>query len=269
LVLGGSQGALARNRTVPEALAHLPPELRPEVRHQAGRNTLEGAEEAYQRLGVAAEGAAYSLAGKFGVDAFEAPELLLAARRATNELMGVSFHVGREANATYGETWNGNQVGILHHGHHWKKLVDPYVVPGDPTSGLLPRISADPPGTRGEADARVQAYCFRMCLTNVPENRVPFPKPTGYDPAEYELLARTFAAGWREVFNKFDPIPTADYYALYGVFQSSAEALVPCSPEPPGAELAALLAKHRDLLTKRREYAGQGQPDGLSECGLH
>jgi UDP-N-acetylglucosamine--N-acetylmuramyl-(pentapeptide) pyrophosphoryl-undecaprenol N-acetylglucosamine transferase len=55
LVLGGSQGALALNRTVPEALAHLPPELRPEVRHQAGRNTLEVAEEAYQRLGVAAE----------------------------------------------------------------------------------------------------------------------------------------------------------------------------------------------------------------------
>jgi ornithine decarboxylase len=48
------------------------------------------------RLGVQAEGAAYSLSGKFGVDAHEAPALLLAARRATQELMGVSFHVGSQ-----------------------------------------------------------------------------------------------------------------------------------------------------------------------------
>jgi hypothetical protein len=142
---------------------------------------------------------ARTFAGKVFLDCTYEGDLLAAA--------GVSFHVGREANATYGETWNGNQVGILHHGHHWKKPVDPYVVPGDPTSGLLPRVSPATPGTRGEADACVQAYCFRMCLTNVPENRVPFPKPAGYDPAEYELLARTFAAGWREVFNKFDPVP--------------------------------------------------------------
>ncbi len=48
------------------------------------------------RLAVAAEGAAYSLSGKFGVDTFEAPGLLLAARRATQDLMGVSFHVGSQ-----------------------------------------------------------------------------------------------------------------------------------------------------------------------------
>jgi ornithine decarboxylase len=48
------------------------------------------------RLAVAADGAAYSLSGKFGVDAHEAPDLLLAARRATDELMGVSFHVGSQ-----------------------------------------------------------------------------------------------------------------------------------------------------------------------------
>ena len=140
-----------------------------------------------------------TFAGTVFLDCTYEGDLLAAA--------GVSFHVGREANATYGETWNGNQVGILHHGHNWKLPVDPYVVLGDPASGLLPRISPDPPGTRGEADARVQAYCFRMCLTNVPENRVPFSKPAGYDPFQYELLARTFAAGWREVFNKFDPVP--------------------------------------------------------------
>jgi ornithine decarboxylase len=48
------------------------------------------------RLAVQAEGAAYSLSGKFGVDAHDAPSLLLAARRATQELMGVSFHVGSQ-----------------------------------------------------------------------------------------------------------------------------------------------------------------------------
>ena len=52
--------------------------------------------------------------------------------------------------------------------------------------------------------------------------------------------------------HKFDPIPTRDYYALYGVFQSSAEALVPCA-NGENAELTALVKKNRDLMTKRRE----------------
>ncbi len=123
---------------------------------------------------------------------------------------GVDYHVGREAASVYGEMWNGNQVGILHHRHHFgilDKPVSPYVVPGDPKSGLLPRIDSGSPGTRGEGDSRVQAYCFRMCLTNQPENRIPFPKPEGYDPKQYELLVRCFDAGWRESFAKFDPVP--------------------------------------------------------------
>ncbi len=48
------------------------------------------------RMGVSADGAAYSLSGKFGVDSHQAPALMLAARRATQELMGVSFHVGSQ-----------------------------------------------------------------------------------------------------------------------------------------------------------------------------
>lgn len=123
---------------------------------------------------------------------------------------GVSYHVGRESTSQYGEKWNGVQTGVLHHGHHFGLLpigISPYVVPGDASSGLLPRISADPPGAYGAADKRVQAYCFRMCLTNHDANRIPFPKPAGYDPKEYELLRRVFDAGWRETFEKFDPIP--------------------------------------------------------------
>jgi hypothetical protein len=138
-------------------------------------------------------------AGKIFIDATYEGDLMAAA--------GVKYHVGREANSVYGEEWNGNQVGILHHGHHWKMPVDPFKEPGNPKSGLLPLISADPPGTRGEGDARVQAYCFRMCLTDHADNRVPFTKPAGYDPQTYELLARTLAAGWRDVFGKFDAIP--------------------------------------------------------------
>src|SRR5690606_28201910 len=64
-----------------------------------------------------------------------------------------------------------------------------------------------PPGEKGNGDARIQAYCFRMCLTDHPENRVPFPKPQGYDPYQYALLVRVFESGWNEVFNKFDRLP--------------------------------------------------------------
>jgi hypothetical protein len=137
--------------------------------------------------------------GKMFIDATYEGDLMAAA--------GVSYHVGREANSVYGESWNGNQVGTLHHGHWFKKPVSAYVTPGKPESGLLPGISADPPGVKGEGDHRVQAYCYRMCLTNHPENRIPFPKPDGYDPKKYELAVRVFEGGWREHFGKFDPIP--------------------------------------------------------------
>ncbi len=136
---------------------------------------------------------------KMFIDATYEGDLLAAA--------GIDYHVGREGKDVYGERWNGVQVGVLHHKHWFQAPVSAYVVPGDPTSGVLPKISTEPPGTKGESDKRVQAYCFRMCLTNVDENRVPFAKPDGYDPAQYELLRRVFASGWREVFNKFDPIP--------------------------------------------------------------
>jgi len=137
--------------------------------------------------------------GKMFIDATYEGDLMAAA--------GLSYHVGREAAGAYGEQWNGVQVGVLHHRHWFMKPVDPYLVPGDPSSGLLPRVSGADPGEKGAGDRRIQAYCFRMCLTDVPENRVPFPKPAGYDPKQYELLLRVFATGWRETFNKFDPIP--------------------------------------------------------------
>lgn len=140
--------------------------------------------------------------GRMFIDATYEGDLMAAA--------GVDYHVGRESMQQYGEQWAGVQTGVLHHRHHFGVLktgISPYVVPGDPSSGVLPRVSTEPPGEYGSADKKVQAYCFRMCLTQVPENRVPFPKPANYDPKEYELLLRIFEAGWRETFHKFDPIP--------------------------------------------------------------
>ncbi len=137
--------------------------------------------------------------GRIFLDASYEGDLMAAA--------GVSCHVGRESNELYGETFNGVQKDVRHHGHYFKASISPYVVPGDPSSGLLPRIGAEPPGENGQADRRIQAYCFRMCLSQVADNRVPFPKPQGYEAGQYELLLRVLAAGWREVFQKFDPIP--------------------------------------------------------------
>ncbi|MBK6389548.1 MAG: FAD-dependent oxidoreductase [Saprospiraceae bacterium] len=137
--------------------------------------------------------------GKMFIDATYEGDLMAAA--------GVSYHVGREGLAEYGETWNGVQTEVFQHGHHFKTNISPYTIPGDPGSGLLPEISAQPAGVYGAGDHKIQAYCFRMCLSNHPDNRVLFEKPERYDPHRYELLARVFAAGWRETFDKFDDIP--------------------------------------------------------------
>jgi len=137
--------------------------------------------------------------GKMFIDATYEGDLLAAA--------GVSYHVGREANSVYNEKWNGVQTEVFQHGHHFKAKISPYKIENDPSSGLLPEVSAEPAGAYGSGDKRIQAYCFRMCLSNHPDNRIPFAKPAGYDPARYELYARVFASGWRETYDKFDPIP--------------------------------------------------------------
>ncbi len=137
--------------------------------------------------------------GKMFIDATYEGDLMAAA--------GVKYHVGREANSVYNEEWNGIQTGVLHHKHWFAANISPYKIPGDSTSGLLPRISAENPGVKNEGDERIQAYCFRMCLSNHPDNRVPFAKPDGYDSTQYELLVRVYDSGWRETFEKFDPIP--------------------------------------------------------------
>ncbi|MEO0416906.1 MAG: FAD-dependent oxidoreductase, partial [Verrucomicrobiota bacterium] len=102
--------------------------------------------------------------------------------------------VGREAVAQYNESYNGVQTEHAVH-HQFADGVDPYKVAGDPSSGLLPFVDPDGPGEEKSGDHRVQAYCFRMCLTDHPENRIPFTKPEGYREDWYELLLRGFDRG--------------------------------------------------------------------------
>jgi hypothetical protein len=138
--------------------------------------------------------------GKVFVDATYEGDLMAASE--------ISYFVGREANAVYNEEWNGVQVGVLHHSHHFGDMnISPFIIPGDSTSGVLPRISKENPGIKGKGDNKLQAYCFRTCLTTVEENRLPFQKPFGYDSTQYELLLRIFESGWVHTYDKFDPIP--------------------------------------------------------------
>ncbi|MBU2949746.1 FAD-dependent oxidoreductase [Tamlana agarivorans] len=138
--------------------------------------------------------------GKIFIDATYEGDLMAAA--------GVSYHVGRESNAVYNETYNGVQKEVYQHKHNFKKLkISPYLSPRHKESGLLAKISNQNPGKNGDGDHRVEAYCFRMCLTKVPHNRIPISKPEDYNPMDYELLARVYKKGWKATFQKFDGIP--------------------------------------------------------------
>lgn len=172
------------------------------------------------------------------IDATYEGDLLAAA--------GVSYHVGREAGSQYGELWNGAQPEVFHHGHNFGDLkISPYTIPGDASSGVLKYISRDDPGKKGEADHRVQAYCFRLCLTDHQENRVSFEKPAGYNSDDYELMARVFDAGWRQTFNKFDPIPNFKTDVNnHGPFSMDFIGMNYSYPEASYDERARIIAEH-------------------------
>lgn len=133
---------------------------------------------------------------------------------------GVSYTIGRESNKKYSETLNGVQLdkinitinkkvsnNALH--HNFINKVDPYIIKGDPSSGLLPYISNEPPGVDGEGDNKIQAYCFRMTLTDHPANRIAFIKPENYNELNYELLFRNYEAAegpLEEMYYYGDPL---------------------------------------------------------------
>lgn len=138
-----------------------------------------------------------SYSGKMFIDATYEGDLMAAA--------GVNYTIGRESNSQYGESLNGVQanhiaktlLGTVSNNnvyHNFIDGVDPYIVKGDSSSGLLPFITDGGPGIDGQDDNRIQAYCFRMTLTDHPENRIPFKKPEIYNELEYELLFRNYEA---------------------------------------------------------------------------
>ena len=137
--------------------------------------------------------------GKMFIDATYEGDLMAAA--------GVSYTVGREANSVYGETYNGVQADIKERGHFFKDPIDPWKIPGRKESGLLYGISTEPIAPNGSGDKKVQAYCFRLCLSDHTSNKIPFPKPDHYNPANYELVARVLDTGWKDWFAKYDRIP--------------------------------------------------------------
>ncbi|MEX0669894.1 MAG: sulfatase-like hydrolase/transferase [Pirellulales bacterium] len=135
--------------------------------------------------------------GRVFIDASYKGDLMAAA--------GVAFVAGREANAEFKEQGNGI-VGLW----GWNQLpdgIDPYRTAGKPESGLLPGVNPDMGGRAGAADQRLQAYCYRMVLTDVPANRVPIPKPASYDEADYEILFRAVATDPHARFFKSDLVP--------------------------------------------------------------
>jgi hypothetical protein len=125
-------------------------------------------------------------AGKIFIDATYEGDLMAKA--------GVSYAVGREANAQYDEIINGIQTTHAK-SHQFIKQVDPYVKPGDPSSGVIFGIQTDGPGKEFEGDKRIQAYNYRMCQTDIPKNRLDWPKPKNYDPKMFELAIRNVEAG--------------------------------------------------------------------------
>jgi len=138
-----------------------------------------------------------AIEGKMFIDASYEGDLL--------PLAGVSFTIGREANATYGESGNGI-TGVAEK-NQLPKGIDPYRVKGDPASGLLAGVNPDMGGKVGDGDDKLQAYCYRMVLTDIPENRIMIAKPETYDEADFELLFRSIEAGQKFGFFKTSMMP--------------------------------------------------------------
>lgn len=181
---------------------------------------------------------------KMYIDASYEGDLMAAAK--------VSYFVGREPNSTYGETLDGIRAQTPK--HQFTVAVDPYVRPGDPASGLLALIQDQPPGTAGAGDKSVQAYNFRLCLTQNPTNKIPIDPPAQYDPAQYELLARYLealvAAGKTPRLGQFmdiQPMPNGKTdINNNGPFSTDFIGENYRYPEADGAERARIRQAHED-----------------------
>ncbi len=128
--------------------------------------------------------------GKIFIDATYEGDLMATS--------GISYFIGRESNSKYNETLNGKRAE-----NELPKGIDPYKIKGDSTSGLIARVHPNVGGDFGVGDTLVQAYCYRMCLTNNPENRIMIEKPEGYNEDDYEILFRAIEQGQTDRFFKF------------------------------------------------------------------
>lgn len=164
---------------------------------------------------------------------------------------GVSFFVGREDNRVYNETLSGVQKLDR---HQFEDGIDPYVVKGDSTSGLLWGISPQPIQATGMGDKKVQAYNFRLCMTYDSLNKRPISRPENYDPSRYELLVRLIEArskrGWKHVLKSYfliNEIPNkkADWNNM-GAFSTDFIGANWAYPEAGYAERARIWKAHED-----------------------
>ena len=121
-----------------------------------------------------------SFAGRIFIDASYEGDLMAQS--------GVTYTWGREGTQAYGESLAGVRERTPL--HQFRAAVSPF----DAAGRLLPEIMPRSNDAVGAADKRVQAYNFRLCMTKNPGNRVPWPKPSTYDPVRYELLARYLPA---------------------------------------------------------------------------
>lgn len=189
---------------------------------------------------------------------------------------GVSHTLMREGNAKYGETYNGihysprflprtgfeqpGPAGRLKNGlGAWDRdfPLDPYVLKGDPKSGLLPFINEGEPGTPGDPAPGVQAYCYRLCLTTNPTNMIPITPPSDYAPQKYEIVVRFIEACLQNGddmdlrwFSKHDPLPNDKWDFNTATFGGN---LPGASHAWPGASYA-----EREKIAKKHENYHRG-----------
>lgn len=158
---------------------------------------------------------------------------------------GVTTFIGREGNAAYGETKNG-----IRHDNTYRQFavkVDPYQIPGDPSSGLIATVQDEPLGEEGAPDHRIQAYCFRMCLTRDQDNQIPFSKPQNYDRSHYEIYLRYLDAGGK-LYTPYAGLPNGK--TDLGAWHDLSHNLYGMNHDYPGGDYATrarVLQQHRDF----------------------
>jgi hypothetical protein len=106
---------------------------------------------------------------------------------------GITTETIREGNEKYGETKNGIQTVNTY--RQFEVKVDPYIISGEPDSGLIPTIQPGELGQQGAPSKYIQGYCYRLVLTRNPENRTMITRPENYDPGNYEIYRRYLKAG--------------------------------------------------------------------------